>query len=276
MIAYIDGRWLPATAAAVPLADRGFLLGHAVFETVRVYGDRLFRLEAHTERLLTGARSIGLERDGAAAEIAAAATELIARNASPDATLRIMLTGGDQHATRLLLIQTPMPADWRERTARGWHVITADIRHPPPSTVPAHIKSPGRISGLLARLQAQRAGADDALLLDQQGRVAEGPSWNIFWRVGRRLYTPSAELGVLEGVTRATLLELADELGWPVEQGAFGRETLDTADEVFATLTSVGPVAFATLDGRRLPDVARNAVSALSAAYWQRVDRDAH
>src|SRR5690606_17653202 len=147
----------------------------------------------------------------------------------------------------------PPDAEWNQRALRGWTLVTTQTRRPSTNAVPAQLKTLGRPYALLARLEAHAAGADDALLLTDQGFVCEGPAWNVFWRTGETLYTPALELGVLAGVTRAVLLEIAPPLGYAVRTGPFPRSDLDAADEIFATMTSVGIVSIRALDGRSLP-----------------------
>src|SRR5690606_32764075 len=136
------------------------------------------------------------------------------------------------------------------------------------------LKALGRPYALLARFEARAAGADDALLLTDQGFVCEGPAWNVFWRVGNTLFTPALDLGVLAGVTRTMLLQIAPTLGVDVDSGHVQRADLDSADEVLATMTSVGIVGIRARDGRVLP-AATPAADRLRSAYWDAVLREA-
>lgn len=150
--------------------------------------------------------------------------------------------------------------------------LDADHRthaHPPADVVPPALKATGRPWSLLARREAAHAGADDALLLTTNGAVAEGPAWNVFWRRGQTLCTPALETGILDGVTRTEVLALAGALGLDTEEAIYGRDALDLADEILATMTSVGPVSITALDGRRLPEPVFG--PRLRAAYWQLV-----
>src|SRR5205807_1383773 len=158
-----------------------------------------------------------------------------------DAIFRVTLTRGRAGAREPTLYATvqPLPPTWREDARRGWQLITAQVRHPPLAASPSRIKSLGRLQGILARFEAQDAGVDDALLLAPDGVVVEGPTWNIFWRHGRNIYTPSVETGILEGVTRSVVIQLARDAGYTVEEGSWPRAELDHADELFATMTSL-------------------------------------
>lgn len=268
MIAYVNGRWVDAAEAAVPLADRGFLYGHAVFETARVLHGRLFHLRPHLERLNGGATSLRIPLPPLDA-LAATVTELVERNGVDDATVRITATiGAPGQNGGLYLSVEPMPDGWRDEARRGWRLITATPRHPPTTVVPSHIKAPGRVYGLLARREALAAGCDDALLLGVDGEITEGPSWNLFWRTGDTLRTPHPETGILEGVTRATIIEVAASLDIDIEEGRWPRSELDQASEIFATMTSRGPVPIIALDGRAPSPPADPWLPAIRDAYW--------
>ncbi len=275
MIAYANGRWVEAAAPAVPVGDAGFLGGHAVFETVRVYDARTFRLHVHLGRLAESARALAVPLPPAE-DLARLVREAVARNDARQAVVRVVATPGAPaaRAGALYIAVEVLPPDWRERARAGWRVVTSEVRHPDPGAVPPQIKTPGRLHGLLARLRARAAGADDALLLDRAGRVTEGPSWNVFWRAGDRLRTPGLEAGVLAGVTRAAVLDLAGAAGYVAEEGGWERAELDAADEVFATMTSLGVVPIRSLDGRELPAPGAAALK-LAELYWRRVGEEA-
>lgn len=275
MIAYLNGEWVDAADAAIPIDDRGFLHGDAVFETGRLVGGKYFRLREHLRRLADGAAALRIDVPPQPALIDIA-RGLAERNDLADGSLRITVTRGRGEAGPPTVLGTlaPLRPDWREWAWAGWSVVTAEVTHPPASSL-AQVKTPGRVHGLVARLEARRAGADDALLLSPEGFITEGPSWNVFWRQGGHLYTPSLDLGVLEGVTRTAILELAPKQGLEVVEGRFPAEALDDAEEIFATMTSLGIVPFRSLDGRILPEDARDAARWLTEAYWELVAREA-
>jgi branched-chain amino acid aminotransferase len=272
MDVFLNGDWVPEHEARIPIDDRGFLFGDGVFESVRLHEGGFFRLDAHCRRLCAGAAALGLP-DPDAALLHDIADRLREQHALAEGTLRITFTRGSEAAASPTLLVTlkPMSADWLERAERGWRLITAEIRHPPAEALPPHVKSLGRLHGLLAKLEASRAGVDDALLLSTTGAITEGPTWNVFWRVGRRLRTPALSVGVLDGVTRASFLELAPVLGYEIEEGRWDRRELDQADEIFATMSSVGCVSITELDGRTLDPARCEAAPALRKRYWQLV-----
>jgi branched-chain amino acid aminotransferase len=289
-VVYLDGTWVDAARASIPITDRGFLMGDGVYDTCRVFEGAYFRFEEHAARLRASGDVLSIQVPPVD-ELRAVAEELLRRNqrlaagradAFDHAVLRLTVTrgsGGGGLGTagagpvRLVATLRPLPTDWRERARTGWTVITARTRHPPPDVIPPALKGQGRGFSLLARLEAERAGADDALLLSVDGHVTEGTAWNVFWRRDRTLRTPAPAEGLLPGVTRALVLEIAGEEGFTVEEGAWPRAELDDVDEAFATMTSLGVVPIRSLDGRALPG-SGEAAGLLADRYWDRVRQE--
>lgn len=268
MIAWVDGEWLEEGRASVPITDRGFLGADAVFETARLYEGGFFRLERHLERLEQSAAVLRIPLP-ARSTLRDAAFQLAQRNALSDGSLRITVTRGSGTGSLVVATIAAVSTAWREKAERGWTLVTARVRTPPAMVVPHVVKTTGRIWSLLARQEAADAGADDALLLTVDGHVAEGPTWNVFWRRADVLYTPALETGILDGVTRAEVVALAAPLGLRAEEGVYGRDALDYADEILATMSSVGPVNIRVLDRRPLPKPELG--PRLRAAYWAAV-----
>lgn len=280
MIAYLNGAWVPANQAAIPIGDRGFLFADGVFETARLARGRYFRLEQHLERLQESAAQLKLTTPDLP-ELRALLVDLAARNQLSDASARITITrgsGGRGLDTRgagpqtLLLTITPVAADWRERAGRGWHLVTAHTRRPAPACVPAQLKALGRVYAILAHLEAENAGADDALLLTADGHIGEGPTWNFFWRKADVIRTCALRGGVLEGVTRGIILDLARQNGLRTEEDLWPPADLLAADEAFASMTSVGIVPIRSLDGYQFP--ADDTAALLQREYWRIVEAD--
>jgi branched-chain amino acid aminotransferase len=270
MVVYLDGEWVDDADASIPVHDRGFLFADGVFETGLLYRGAYFRLREHLERLRVSGGMLGIPVPSVD-ELTDLAHEIARRNNLRDGSLRITISAGagETSGTFLITLAPPDPA-WLDRAARGWSVITAATRRPSTAAVPAQLKALGRTYALLARREARVARADDALLLDDRGFVCEGPTWNVFWRRGNRLFTPALELGVLAGVTRGMLMTTAAAIGYDVQDGSYPRADLDDADEIFASMTSVGIARFRSLDGRTLP-TATPAADALHQRYWQDV-----
>jgi branched-chain amino acid aminotransferase len=280
VIAYLNGDWLPAETARIPISDRGFLLSDGVFETARLHLGKYFRLSQHLERLHASAQMLEL-RIPSSAQLTDLAEQIAARNQLSEASLRITITRGSGGAglkTRgateptVLITIAPMAADWQERAARGWSLVTATTLRPPATSVPAQLKALGRVYAILATLEAERAGADDALFLTADRQIAEGPTWNFFWRKEKVIRTAALSGGILDGVTRRILMGIARDAGYQVEEGLWPRSELDHADEAFATMTSQGVVPIRSLDSRILPP--GDCASDFQRRYWQLVSAE--
>lgn len=272
MIAYCDGEFLPEESAVVSIDDRGLLSGDGVFETALLFNGGFFRLRQHLERFSASAAIMRLPAPPAD-EVDAIVRTLVTRNGVRDANIRMTLTRGVR--TPLLFVTArPVDLQRQQRARAGWTAVTAATRRPSIDAIPAQLKALGRTYALLARHEAADAGADDALLLNSDGFICEGPTWNVFWRSGRTLCTPALEAGVLAGVTRTIVIELAREAGLQTEEGLYPRSAVDDADEIFATMTSLGIVPLRSLDGRRLPPLTPTA-DALQTAYFERVAAEA-
>lgn len=272
MIAYHDGEWLDERDVRVAVRDPAFQSGHGVFESVRLHDGRFFRLDAHLERLAGSAELVRIALPDAA-ELAAVLRELARRSGVTEASARLTVTAGAADgAPSVIATLSPIASDWRERAARGWRLITAHTRHPDPASVPPTLKSLGRVYSVLARQEARDAGVDDALMLLPDGTVAEGPTWNFFFRTDGVLHSASTD-AVLGGVTRAVLLELARGQGIPLEVGMPPVDMLRRADAAFASMSSLGVVPVTELDGRALPGSAALAAP-LQDAYWSLVHEE--
>jgi 4-amino-4-deoxychorismate lyase len=247
----IGGRGVVPVDEPVLLADDEALLrGRAAFETLRVYGGRPFRLADHLTRMRGSADRLGIAwRDG----LGELAAEALAAAGEPDAVLRLYLTPGREGSgepASLALVGT-LPADLEERRARGIALISLlGVRAEAPWLL-GGVKSTSYAVNMVAESEARARGADDALFVRDDGVVLEGPVTNTWWRTGSTLFTPSLDLGILAGVTRAVLLEAAPAAGFDVAEGAFPLAALLDADEVF-TSSSVREVMPAVdVDGRR-------------------------
>ncbi len=232
--------------------DEGVLRGRAVFETIRVYGGRPFRLDAHLDRLALSAERLGLppvDRNG----LVLAVEHALAAAGEPDAVLRLLWTPGREgegEPTGLALVSTLSHKHDLQRV----HGIRLAVVPWAPGPLIAGAKSTSYAENIAAQDEAGRRGAEDALFVGADGIVLEAPTSNVWWREERRLFTPTLELPILAGVTRATLVELASDLGYGVEEGRFPLERLLAADEVFlsSSVREVMPVV--AVDGRRIGD----------------------
>lgn len=265
LAAAVVGHGLVDPAAPLIAADDdGFARGRAAFETLRVYGGVPFRLGEHLERLRGSAARLGLpEPDrGALSEI----VELALRaSATREAVLRLYWTPGVAPAgPRGIALVSAVPGWIEETRSRGQRLVSLDFpRRSAPWLLPG-TKSVSYATHMAAEAEAKRRGADDAILVDLDGTVLEGPVTNIWWREGRRLVTPSLELGILAGETRAALVELVGSEGYELDTGVHPLERLLAADEVFTSSSVREVMPVAALDDRRFES--REAASALQSA----------
>lgn len=232
--------------------DEAFLRGRAAFETVRVYGGRPFRLDRHLKRMAASAARLGIGWPGGFEDLVA---DALASAGVPDAALRLYLTPGREGSETpfAAVLVASLPADLEERRARGLKLVSLlGVRAEAPWLL-GGVKSTSYAVNMAAAAEARRRGADDAVFVRDDGVVLEGPTTNVWWRRGADLYTPALDLGILAGVTRGVLLELAGGAGYEVREGAFPLAEPAAADEAFtsSSIREVMPVV--ELDGRPLP-----------------------
>jgi branched-subunit amino acid aminotransferase/4-amino-4-deoxychorismate lyase len=228
--------------------DEALLRGRAAFETLRVYGGRAFRVDEHLDRLTASTASIGLPplaRD----ELVELAS-LVLRG-SENAVLRFVWTAGSAEARPLGLALLSEIPEWIETTrTHGARAVTLlGIRAAVPWLLPG-VKSTSYAVNMAAEAEAKRRGADEAVFVDPDRLVLEGTVTNVWWRSGSMLYTPSLELGILAGVTRGALLELAAGAGYTVVEDVFPLDALLSADEVFTSSSVREVMPLVEVDGR--------------------------
>jgi 4-amino-4-deoxychorismate lyase len=245
----VGGRGVVDPAEPVLRADDEALLrGRAAFETLRVYAGTPFRLAEHLDRLAGSAERIGLPAVNRA-ELEDLAAQALEAAGEAESVLRLFWT---PTPTALALVST-LPEHHDELRERGQKLISLrGVRADEPWLLPG-VKSTSYAVNMAAEAEAHRRGADDAVFVDDAGVVLEGPTTNVWWRRGRTLVTPALELGILAGVTRAVVLELADAAGYGVEEGTYRLADLASADEAFtsSSIREVMPVV--ELDGAPVP-----------------------
>ena len=252
--------------AVVACDDEGFARGRAAFETLRVYDGVPFRLAQHVDRLVRSAARLGLPPPDADAVRELAGLALTAASGHPcDASLRLYWTPGASGEEPTAVALVSAVPDWiEEARKRGQRLISLPFpARSAPWLLPG-TKSVSYATNVAAEAEAKRRGADDAVLGDLDGTVLEGPVTNVWWREGIRLVTPSLELGILAGETRAALLELASSLGYETDEGAYGLERLLAADEAFTSSSVREVMPVAAIDDREF--VSRDAADALQQA----------
>jgi branched-chain amino acid aminotransferase len=257
MIVFLNGQFVPEEEALVSVFDRGFLYGDGLFETVRVFAGRPFRWEQHIQRFAQGAAFLKIECPISASALRAAVDELIARNQMPECLLRVTLTRGvgvrgysPKGADRPTLVMSLHPAPADERAPR-WRLKTSEFRLPANAPL-AQFKTCNKLAQILARAQADEAGADEALLLNTDGWVVEASSSNLFWMEDGAVCTPPLASGILQGVTRAVVRELCQTLGVQSRESQITPQDLLKVEGAFLSLSSYGIVEAVSLDGKPL------------------------
>jgi branched-chain amino acid aminotransferase len=259
MKVWIDGRIVDGAEARVPVTDHGFLYGDGVFEGIRVYDRRVFRLDDHLARLRTAARAISLEIPGGTDALRAIVLETARAFGEDDAYVRLIVSRGEGalgvdpstcKAPRVVCIVDRIRLYSEEILRRGLALVTVSVRRAPADVLDPRVKSLNYLTSALAKLEARQRGADEALLLNAAGHVAEASVANVFCARHGVLLTPPATDGALEGVTRRSILELAAREGIPAHERTLGRFDLLAAEEVFLTGTGARIVAVGSLDGQ--------------------------
>ncbi len=282
MTVYLNGEFVNSDEALVRADDRGFLYGDALYESIRLYCGGFFRFEEHWQRLALGAKALKIEAP-TLQDLRSIAGRVAAMDSVSDGVVRVTLTrgpGGQGLRTigsgppTLMVNVRHVPQQRMKRAAAGFTAIVADARRSPVG-LPSSIKSANRLDAILARLEADEADADEAILLSSEGYVAEGTVSNIFWRSGDQLHTPALDIGILPGVTRMAILEVCEDLGIVVKEGRWHLGELVHAAEVFFTMSSLGPVRVVELDSAALQAPEDALYPGIRDAYWSLVEREA-
>jgi len=260
---YVDGKFYTEDEAKISVFDHGFLYGDGIFETVIVYHGRVFAFDEHVDRLFMSAAAIKLNIGCTKEEVKKAIVETLRKNAATDAYLKIYISRGKGlpfldpalcekptvvimliHGKTKEIFDMPPPKE-------GLKVFVPSIRKIPSVCLDSRIKSLQYLNGILARMEAKEAGADDAILLDINGFVAEGTAENVFVAKDGVLYTPPVT-NTLDGVTRRALMRLAENEGIRVQVQNLTLYDLYTADEVFFASTAGGTVPIGQVNGRKI------------------------
>ncbi len=250
---------------AVHADDEAVLRGRAAFETLRVYGGVPFKLESHLVRLAGSCERIGVEPPDAE-EARALASLALAHAGEPDAVLRFYRTSGRERADspQLLALVSSVPEQLEELRSRGIRLVSLlGVRAEVPWLL-GGVKSTSYAVNMAAEAEARARGADDAVFVTEDGLVLEGPVTNVWWRRGSELFTPSLDLGILAGVTRETVLELAPSHGYTVREGRFALADIRRAEEAFTSSSVRELLPVVELDGE--PIALGEAASTLQAA----------
>jgi branched-chain amino acid aminotransferase len=280
MVAYVDGEWMDSADARISVFDHGLLYGDGIFEGIRFYQQEAFLLDAHIARLEASARAICLELPCAGGEISELVREAVRRSGMTDGYIRLVVTRGvgalgvSPHSCgtpTVILMVAPLALYSAEAYANGIVLVTSSLRRSAADALPAQAKTLNYLTSVLASIEARRQGADEAILLNGEGAVAECTADNLFVVSRGRVATPSTSHGALSGITRGLVQELLGELGIPCDERAVTPVDVWTADELFLTGTGAEVVAVRMVDGRALP-ASRPITEAVSAAFRRYID----
>ncbi|MFB3118528.1 MAG: branched-chain-amino-acid transaminase [Myxococcota bacterium] len=261
MKVWIEGKVVDGSEARIPVTDHGLLYGDGVFEGIRIYGRSVFRLEDHIQRFASAAKALWLELPGGTKAARKIVLETARAYGADEAYVRLIATRGDgplgidpTHCSkpRLICIVDRIDVHPEHKRSAGIDLLTSSWRRPPADVLDPRVKSLNYLNNVMAKLEARQRGGDEALLLNAAGSIAETSVANIFLVRGGDLLTPPPSDGALEGITRATVLELAASLGIPARTQSLGRFDLFAADEVFLTGSGAGLVPVRSLDGRSI------------------------
>jgi branched-chain amino acid aminotransferase len=277
MFVFLNGQFVSEAEAVVSVNDRGFLLGDGLFETLRVINGRPFRMAQHLERLARGANFLKIQPPFAARELEKFARQLIEQNRMPEGILRVTLTRGpgergysQKGADRPTLVMALHPAPSRDNRLE-WNLITSTFRIPASDAL-ASFKTSSKILHVMARAEAAEKGADEALLLNTNGEVAEAAGGNIFWVFQDKICTMPTGRGVLPGITRAIVLEICQALGLLTNKRVIKPQALRNSAGIFVTQSALGIIPIATFDGE--PVTPSPLVDQIVGAYNEMLTRE--
>ncbi|GAB4249417.1 MAG: branched-chain-amino-acid transaminase [Candidatus Methylacidiphilales bacterium] len=263
MKVYIDGAFVPETEAKISVFDHGLLYGDGVFEGIRAYNGRVFKLEEHIDRLFDSAKAILLQIPLSKPEVSAAVVETLRVNGLREGYVRLVVTRGVGNLglspTRckkpsLFIIASTLEL-YPERCYReGLKVITASTQRMSPAALNPAIKSLNYLNNVLAKIEGLQAGAEEVLMLNAQGFVAECSGDNVFAIKNGVIFTPPVYAGALGGITRRVIFDLAADAGHPLREVQLTRYDLYVADEIFLTGTGAEVIPVVDLDGRPIGD----------------------
>jgi len=260
---YIDGQYLPEHDAKVSVFDHGLLYGDGIFEGIRFYNGRVFKLTEHLERLWDSARAIMLTIPMTLPEMEAAVLETIRRNGLRDGYIRLVVTRGKGNLglspdrcpkASVIVIAATIQLYPPEAYERGMTVVTVATRRMAPAALSPAVKSLNYLNNIMAKIEANLAKADEGLMLNEEGYVAECTGDNVFIVKRGEIFTPPISAGSLCGITWKAVLDIATELGLKVSVQNLTRYDLYTADEFFLTGTAAEVIAAVKLDNRVIGD----------------------
>lgn len=260
---YIDGQFYSEQDAKISVFDHGLLYGDGVFEGIRIYNGRIFKLEEHIIRLYESARSICLTIPMSREELEQATLQTVAENELRDGYIRLVITRGAGSLglnpyqcpkAGVIIIASTITLYPKDRYEKGLNLITCATRRPTPAALSPQVKSLNYLNNVMAKIEAIQAGCEEGIMLNEQGYVAECTGDNIFLVKGGKVVTPPISAGGLDGITRQTAIELLAEMGISCQEVMLTRHDVFTADECFLTGTAAEVIPAVQLDRRIIGD----------------------
>jgi branched-chain amino acid aminotransferase len=260
---YIDGKFHDRGDARISVLDHGLLYGDGIFEGIRIYNGKVFKLKEHIDRLYHSSRAILLDIPMQRSEMEQAVLETVRVNAKDDGYIRLIVTRGEgalgldpTQCARptVIIIAGDIQLYPQEYYEKGIAVVTAATRRMPSDSLDPRIKSLNYLNNIMAKIEAKQAGCLEAVMLNHEGYVSECTADNIFVVSRGTLLTPAPNYGALDGITRATVIEISESCGIPMRETALTRYDLYTADECFMTGTGAEIMPVTKIDGRLVGD----------------------
>ncbi len=262
LLVYFNGEFVPESEAKISVFDHGFLYGDGVFEGIRAYNGRVFKLKEHIDRMYDCAKVIKLKIPLSKEEFANAILETLRKNGLRDAYIRPIVTRGVGDLglnpdickdPQVIIITKPWGAMYGDLYEKGLKAVTVTVRRNAIDSLPPNIKSLNYLNNVLAKIEANAKGGDEAIFLDHLGYVSEGSGDNVFVVKNGVVYTPPT-LNNLRGITRAVTIEIIERLGIPFKETNLGLFDLYSADEMFVTGTAAEICPITVIDGRVIGD----------------------
>jgi len=262
-IVFIDGQFYSKDEAKISVYDHGLLYGDGIFEGIRVYNGRIFKMEEHMDRLFDSAKSIMLEIPMTKQELIDAHVEAVRRTGMRDVYIRTLVTRGVGNLgidprkcpkASVIIIVDKIALYPPEFYEKGLEVITVATRRTSVDSLTARVKSLNYLNNVMGKLDVARAGAFEGIMLNNDGYVTEATADNVFVIKNGIIYTPPRYLGILEGITRNTIMEIAPKLGYTVKEDVLTRHDLFIADEIFLTGSGAEVIPVIDCDGRKIGD----------------------
>ncbi|NGP45518.1 branched-chain-amino-acid transaminase [Bacillaceae bacterium SIJ1] len=260
---FIHDQFLPKEDAKISVYDHGFLYGDGIFEGIRAYQGNIFRLDEHLERLYRSARSIMLEIPYSKEEMTKIIADTLLKNELSSGYIRVVVSRGKGDLgidpfkcsnPQVIVIAEQLALYPKELYEQGLEIVTVASRRNRPDVLSPKVKSLNYLNNVLVKIEAHLANAGEALMLNDQGYVAEASADNIFIVKDDTLITPPGYVGALEGITRDAVIEYATSAGYTVKEEPFTRHDVYVADEVFLTGTAAEVIAVVKVDGRLIGD----------------------